>query len=427
MVRFTGLASFVAFDAIAPYHPTAVGLMTRVPRRPTIEHTTENINIAVFYSVTQIYSYLMPHLKERLNNLMLDVGLDLDYNSQDLTTPKGIGNYVVSSIIAQLNQDAWNELGDRMNPALTERTDQGRRYWDYTGYEPVNTAYKLIDAGRWQPAIVDSGSGIFRVQQFVTPQWALATPFSYSDLAEVSAPPPTASDPNNAAEYRAQADTVLRASADMTDEQKMMAEFFDDKLRSLAGASMFFFHQQRWTTQEFAFQDTLWHIALWDTGIAIWRQKRHHDAVRPFSAIRHLYGNTPVTAWGGPHKGTQSIPAAQWRSYLATSDHPEYPSATAAFCAAYTTSLRLYFGSDELNWFVPVMQGSSLIEPGFTPMNNITLGWNTFTEFSDDCGNSRFWSGVHFPASIPAGQAIGRAIARRAYDFFLNHVNGTPP
>ncbi len=48
VLRFTGLASFVAFDTIAPYHPTAVGLMTRVPRCPTIEHTIENINIATF-------------------------------------------------------------------------------------------------------------------------------------------------------------------------------------------------------------------------------------------------------------------------------------------------------------------------------------------------------------------------------------------
>ncbi len=149
LIRFSLLAAIPSFDAIAPYHPTAVGIMTRVPKRPTKEHTAENINIAVFYSVTAIYSYIMPHLKQPLQNLMNELGLDLDYDNQDLTTPKGIGNYVTASIIEQLNQDAWNELGDRMNPALTERTDQGRRYWDYTDYEPVNTAYRLIDAGHW--------------------------------------------------------------------------------------------------------------------------------------------------------------------------------------------------------------------------------------------------------------------------------------
>ncbi len=213
----------------------------------------------------------------------------------------------------------------------------------------------------------------------------------------------------------------------MTDAQKIMAEHFDDKIRSLAGVSVFLSKQQMWTTQKFAFQDTLWHLALFDTGIAVWGQKRHYDAVRPFSAIRHLYGNSFVTALGGPGRGTQSIPATLWRSYIPVSDHPEYPSASAAFCEAYATSMRLHLGSVELNQFISVTQGSSRIEPGFTPRSNISIGWNTLSKFSTDCGNSRFWSGVHFPASIPAGQAIGREIGRCAYNFFANHVNGTPP
>ncbi len=357
---------------------------------------------------------------------MRRVGMDPNDNSQDLTTPVGIGNVAGAQLIAHVARDGMNQNGDEINPALMARTDQGLRYWDYTGYEPVNTAYQLIDAGRWQPAILDTGSGIFRVQQFVTPQLALTTPFSYSDPLEFSAPPPTASDPNNAAEYRAQADAVLRASADMTDEQKMTAEFFDEKVQSIANAAFFTSVQLNHTMQEFIFYDILWHMALFDTGIAIWAQKRRYDAVRPFSAIRHLYGNSPVTAWGGVGRGTQSIPATQWQSYLQSADHPEYPSATASFCAAMATLSHLFLGSDQLNWFLPQAQGSSGIEPGITPQSNITIGWRTWTEYSDQCGQSRFWSGVHFPASIPAGQAIGREVGRRAYNHLINHINGTP-
>ncbi len=218
------------FDPLAPYHPTAVGIYSRVPRRPVNEHTNRNHNTAMFYSLQRLYIGLSVQFTDDWAQLLQSVGLDPTDDGTDLTTPAGIGNFVGSSILARLHRDGMNILGDEMNPTLTERTDQGRPYWDYTGYEPVNTAYRLIDAGRWQPAIVDTGSGIFRVQQFVSPQWALTTPFSYSDPLEFSAPPPTASNPNNAAEYRAQADAVLRASADMTDEQKMKAERFDDKL-----------------------------------------------------------------------------------------------------------------------------------------------------------------------------------------------------
>ncbi len=426
VLRFTTLTNIGWFDPLAPYHPTAVGIYSRIPRRPLREHTNRNRNIAIVYSFCRVFGSLLPQFQENCAQLIQSVGLDLT-DSMDLTTPVGIGNFAGASVVAQMVRDGINQLGDEMNPSLTERTDQGRRYWDYTGYEPVNTAYRLIDAGHWQPAIVDTGSGIFRVQQFVTPPWALTIPFSFADPFEFSAPPPTASDPNNAAEYRAQADAVLRASADMTDEQKIIAEIFNDKIGSLGRAIQFVTTQRNMTLEEFIFYDTALNIAEWDTGIAIWAQKRHYDAVRPFSAIRHLYGNSPVTAWGGPGRGTTSIPASQWQSYLPVADHPEYPSASAAFCAAHAEIARLLLGSDDLQWFIPRMQGSSTIEPGVTPRNNITIGWNTFTEFSTDCGNSRFWSGVHFEASIPAGQVIGRAVARRTYDFMMRHINGTPP
>ena len=32
-------------------------------------------------------------------------------------------------------------------------------------------------------------------------------------------------------------------------------------------------------------------MAAFDRGIAAWNEKDHHDAVRPFSAIRYLYGD----------------------------------------------------------------------------------------------------------------------------------------
>ncbi len=368
----------------------------------------------------------MPEFRDDWAQILRDLGLDPNDRSEDLTTPQGIGNYAGRMVAEKRERDGMNQLGDEVNPALTERTDQGRRYWDYTGYEPVNTAYRLINSARWQPRITDSGSGIFRVQQFVTPQWALTTPFSYSDPSQFTAPPPRDSDPNNTAEYRAQADAVLRASADLTDEQKIMAERFNDKIRSLGFAELFVSTSRNWTTEEFVLYDTMANIAAFDAGILIWAEKRRHDAVRPFSAIRHLYGNALVTAWAGVGHGTQSIPATQWRSYLDVADHPEYPSASASFCAAVAQASRLYLQSDTLGWFIPEAQGSSVIEPGVTPRRNITIGWNTWTQFSEDCGRSRFWSGVHFEASIPAGQAIGTQIGTRAYNFIMNHINGTP-
>ncbi|MGH9753668.1 MAG: hypothetical protein ACREA2_12870 [Blastocatellia bacterium] len=38
---------------------------------------------------------------------------------------------------------------------------------------------------------------------------------------------------------------------------------------------------------------------------------------------------------------------------------------------------------------------------------------------------SRLWGGVHFRASIQAGQAIGRVIGDMTYEFVQDHIQGT--
>ena len=75
-------------------------------------------------------------------------------------------------------------------------------------------------------------------------------------------------------------------------------------------------------------------------------------------------------------------------------------------------------------WSVPYAKGSSRVEPGLTPATDIILSWDTWSDFESDCGESRIWSGVHFPASVPAGQNIGHKIAKIAYKFVNKHVNG---
>lgn len=120
------------------------------------------------------------------------------------------------------------------------------------------------------------------------------------------------------------------------------------------------------------------------------------------------------------------LPASQWRSYLDTADHPEYPSGSASFCAAHAEASRQYLGSDDFGWSVPTPAGSSRIEPGITPSADIVLGpWATWTEFENDCAQSRYWAGVHFQSSLPAGQELGRQAGALAYQFVRAHIDGT--
>jgi hypothetical protein len=120
------------------------------------------------------------------------------------------------------------------------------------------------------------------------------------------------------------------------------------------------------------------------------------------------------------------LPGCEWRSYLQVADHPEYPSASASFCAAHAQAARRYLGSDAFGWVVPRPADSSRIEPGVTPATDINLFWDAWTEFEQECGLSRLWSGVHFYPSIPAGADIGRQIGDLAYEFVQRHLAGTP-
>ena len=218
---------------------------------------------------------------------------------------------------------------------------------------------------------------------------------------------------------------MLAASAALTDEQKAMAELFDNKMRSLGFSALFIAQSRGFTLDQFVHYDFLVNMAAFDGGIAAWNEKFRYDAVRPFSAIRHLYGDRRVTAWGGPGQGTVQIRASEWRSYLNTADHPEYPSGSACFCAAHSQASRRFLGSDAFGFSVAVPKGSSSIEPGITPANDIVLGpWKTFTEFEEDCGMSRFWGGVHFLASLDAGEQVCRPIGDTAYEFLKQHIDG---
>ena len=179
---------------------------------------------------------------------------------------------------------------------------------------------------------------------------------------------------------------------------------------------------------DFIHLDFVTNLAAFDAGIVVWNEKTKWDAVRPFSAIQYLYGNRPVTAWGGPGKGTVSnLPASQWKEYLDVADHPEYPSGSTTFCEAHAQAARRFLGSDALNWNIPVPKGSSLVEPGVTPAADIVLGWATWTDFAHDCGLSRLWGGVHFSAAIEAGRLIGPTLGELGYQFVRLHIDGSAP
>ena len=165
-LRITTIITNAWFDGIAPYHSTAVGVYSRLGRRPPAESATNrNKNIALMYASYRVMNSLLPQHAADWRNMMASVGLDPDDAHTSGTDAIGIGNAAGNAVAAAREHDGMNQLGDE-----GRRLFNRRPYSDYLGYAPVNTAYELHDPSRWQPNIVTRGNGLFQVQQFVTPQ-----------------------------------------------------------------------------------------------------------------------------------------------------------------------------------------------------------------------------------------------------------------
>lgn len=429
------IAAIAAFDAVAPYHETAVGIHTRIRRRPSSESATNrNMNTASLYAALRVMQYVLgSKAPDTLGQVMSAIGLDPDDRSEDPASPVGIGNLAGKGAFEAHKRDGMNFLGD-----------EGRRYnprpWaDYTGYRPVNTAFDLANPSRWQPQLgphngrrVGGGPGdigIYVAQHMVTPQMGRVRPLSFRDPGDFPVARPDFSDHTRPRAYRRAVDEVLAASAALTDEQKVFAEIMDNKLWGIgqSGVAILRKHDRNgeqgihgWV--HFQLEHVL---ATFESAIVAWHHKVRYDAVRPVSAVRHVYGSRPVTAWGGPGRGTvNDIPATEWRSYLPTGDHPEYPSGSALLCGAASQAARRYFGDDVLDWKFTVRAGGTRTEPGIAPAKDIEIHFPTWTDFTRTCADSRVWGGVHFQKTVDRSAAMGEQFGDLAHEFVQRHIRG---
>ena len=91
---------------------------------------------------------------------------------------------------------------------------------------------------------------------------------------------------------------ILDISAKLTDEQKIAAEFFDDKLVSLAAYPVFLAAVNGWDTHKLL-ASMMAMNCVYDATLLCWKEKVRFGALRPVSLVRHFYGDKSVKAYGG--------------------------------------------------------------------------------------------------------------------------------
>lgn len=470
--RAYGILHTAMFDAWAAYDPTAIATQLGDDlQRPASENTVENKTEAMSYAAYRVLTELFPDQSDIFDALMAELGFDPSNIATDASSAAGIGNLSAEALMAFRRQDGSNQLGDDPNST-------GVAYSDTSGYTPFNRTGEAIDIARWTPEFVPIDDETGTAQQFLTPQWGEVTPFGLAsgDQFRPEAPQPFLVEGVNAEvdlaaktitleegtilpitkdligpvinpAFVAQAERVIDASANLTDEQKLIAEFWEDGGQTSfpPGTWMTFgqFVSARDNNSLDADAQLFFALgnAVFDAGVATWEAKAFYDYVRPVRVIRDLgelglvgefdstLGGYAIDAWRGPGEGTQRILATEFLTYQTPGSDPsppfaEYTSGHSAFSASGAEILKLFTGSDSFGGSVTFQPGQSRFEPNTTPTAPIILDWETFSVAADEAGISRIYGGIHFDDGDLNGRTLGRQVGSSALDQALFFING---
>ncbi|MEM6356742.1 MAG: vanadium-dependent haloperoxidase, partial [Pseudomonadota bacterium] len=251
-----------------------------------------------------------------------------------------------------------------------------------------------------------------------------------------------------------QAEEVVAFSGNLTDEQKLIAEFWEDGGGTSFPPGTWMTFGQFVSAREDNSLDADARMfftlanAVMDAGIATWEAKSFYDYVRPVRAIRDLgelglIGEEGVDAltgeegfvieaWGGPGLGTQTILAENFVTYQTpgkdvSPPFAEYTSGHSAFSAAGAAVLRAFSETDEFGGSVLFPAGTSRFEEGVTPAEDLTLAWATFQEAADEGGISRLYGGIHFEDGDLNGRSLGQQVGEAAVAEAVRLIQGGAP
>lgn len=419
--RYLGLIFVAVFDAWSRYDAKAEPVyLTGVARRPENELNLKNKEIAISYAALRAMNEYYFSDKEYFESEMTKMGLDPLDTSEDPTTPAGIGNLAAKAVIAARKGDGSNQYAE-------EPGSKGVPYFNYTGYNPVNTVDENVDPNRWQPKYFSDGQGGKFAPPCLTPFWQLVETITMDSASQFRpGPPPMIGSEQLEKEVK----EVIDLQASLTDEEKALVEFMRDGPKSVqqAGHWLKFAQDVSIRDKHTLDQDVkmyfLNQITAMDAFIASWESKMYYDYARPYALVHEYYADQKIQAWGGEGKGMMEIMGQEWRPYSPETflcpPFPSYVSGHSTISGACAEALRLWTGRDTFGTQVELVAGA-LTEPDNLG-NKVTLKFPTFTETANMAGISRVLGGYHIQSDNIAGLELGRKVARKAWEFYLTHV-----
>jgi hypothetical protein len=412
------------YDAWAAYDPLAVGtrLLGRL-RQPSGERTQANKEKAISFAAYAALVDLFPAQQPAFARHMTTLGYATD--GSDTSTAAMVGATAAQAVLDYRHADGSNQAGNYADTCVP------------ACYQPINTPDTIVDPDRWQPLRLPNGT----VQKFLTPHWRNVTPFALTSATQFRpdhGPAVSVVGGQPSGKYIQEVDEQLKYSANLTDTQKVIAQYWEDGPGTETPPGHWCVFGQWLSRRDKHTLDTDAKVffglanALLDAGITAWDSKRQWDSVRPITAVRWLKRGQLVKAWGGPYQGTKTIRGEDWLPYqpasFPTPPFAEYLSGHSTFSGAGAAVLKAFAG-DKFGMSVTIPAGSSPVEPGAVPAAPVTLTWNSFSTARDQAGYSREYGGIHFEdgdfEARKAGDLAGQQVWTKAKTYFTGKATAT--
>ena len=292
---------------------------------------------------------------------------------------------------SSLNKDVFDrsiQFGESVSMVILKRANND-------GYTKSRGKEKYLgssEKGKWQPTPPDYLDGVEWC-------WSTMAPMVLDSSAQFKPAPPPAYSEDSTSSFYAAVKEVYDISNSLTEEQRLIAKFWDDNPFVIEHAGHMMFGNKKITpgghwmgiaaiaagqSKADAVQTARTYaataIALYDAFIACWDEKYRTSLVRPVTMINKWFKK-------------------EWLPNLQTPPFPEYPSGHSSISASAATVLTHLYGNE-----FAFNDTSDLRYIG------MQRKFNSFNQAAEECSFSRVYGGIHFRFGVEAGAAQGKKV-----------------
>ena len=360
--------------------------------------------------------------------------------------------------LININEQSFTALKVLLDNYLRERDNDGWKltttfdgilpngnsviYADNSQSQDLNT---LSQPNKWTPLQFGASK-----KNYLTPEWGTKNKGVLPDSDFIELLDITNQLFPSEAQYEYEMKQTQEITANLTAEQKIIAEFWAGGPGTVTPPGMLVVFLDIYMRSNAV--DLLKEIksyvtvctALYQASICAWRLKRDHLQARPVQKIRQYeYEKSLSQSWNKKTEGQYWIPYQELN--FVTPPFPDFVSGHSSFSSASSKILCYLFETDTINLKMPVINNNIVqyLSPVLTmtknfSMNNIfilpnrstietdalqtsvSLNWNTWNDIARSAGKSRLYGGIHIESSNQAGQLLGSNIADKIWNMMKN-------